>query len=235
MESDKRQLFVRSGLMTTRYFYIQNHKINFLDIRQNLLTKIFRVCSLTVNCPGYGNQRGSLPICLPILTQKELIATMPLIFPGSRFLKNQLCPPQKSWWGYICWPVIGFAAIYPTGEFLEHLFPTFQEIINLTQITIVIPLVWKFIIQIVSLFTSGVSISKNRICLRYCKGFAFHTIIADTDSIVKVRIHQHVWQKWSNTCHLRIYFRAETPYQCNLYCLNADQTREQLSHFMTNL
>ncbi len=235
MESDKRQLFVKSGLMTTRYFYLQNHKINFLDIRQNLLTKLFKVYSLAVNCPGYGNQRGSMPICLPILTQNELIETMPMIFPGSRFLKNQLRPPKRSWWGYVCWCVTGFAAIYPTGEFIERLFPAFQQITNLVQVTIVIPILWKLIVQIVSLNTSGVSISKNRICMRYCKGFAFHTIVAETDSIVKVKIHQHVWQKWSKTCHLTIYFRAETPYRCNLYCLDYEETRNLLAEFMTNL
>ncbi len=235
MESDKRQLFVKSGLMTTRYFYLQNHKINFLDIRQNLLTKLFKIYSLAVNCPGYGNQRGSLPICLPILTQAELVETMPMIFPGSRFLKNQLRPPKRSWWGYICWCVTGFAAIYPSGEIIERLFPRFQEFINLVQVTIVVPILWKLIVQIVSLNSSGVSISKNRICMRCCKGFAFHTIVAETDSIVKVRIHQHIWQKVSNTCHLTIYFRAETPYRCRLYCLDYTQTRELLSEFMMNL
>ena len=235
MESDKRQLFVRSGLMTTRYFYLQNHQINFLDIRQNLLTKLFRVCSLAVNCPGYGNQRGSIPICLPILTQNELIETMPMIFPGSRFLKNQLRPPKSSWWGYICFCVIGFAAIYPTGEFIEKLFPMFQEITNLIQITVVIPIVWKLIIQIVSLNTSGVSIAKNRICMRYCKGFTFHTIVAETDSIVKVQIQQHIWQRKSDKCHLTVYFRAETPYKCHLRCLNYSETRELLSEFMTTI
>ena len=232
MESDKRHLFVKSGLMTTRYFYLQNHKINFLDIRQNLLTKLFRVYSLNVNCPGYGNQRGTMPICLPILTQKELINTMPLIFPQSHFLKNQLFPSKRSWWGYTCWCIIGFASIYPTGELLERLFPAFQEIINLIQITIVIPILWKLIIQIVSLCTSGLSISKNRICMRYCKGFTFHTIVAETDSVVKVCIHQHIWQRKFGTCHLTIYFRAETPYQCHLYCLDYAKACQLLSQFM---
>ena len=235
MESDKRQLFVKSGLMTTRYFYLQNHKINFLDIRQNLITKWFKIYSLAVNCPGYGNQRGSMPICLPILTYQELVETMPMIFPGSRFLKNQLYPPKRSWWGYICWCITGFVAIYPTGEFIEKLFPSFQQITNLVQIMLVIPIVWKLIIQIVSLNTSGVSVSKNRICMRYCRGFAFHTIVAETDSIVKVRVHQHIWQRKFNTCHLTIYFRAEVPYKCNLYCLDYTQTKELLSEFMTNL
>jgi uncharacterized membrane protein YdbT with pleckstrin-like domain len=135
----------------------------------------------------------------------------------------------------VCWCVTGFAAIYPTGEVMERLFPAFQQMTNLVQVTIVIPILWKLIVQIVSLNTSGVSISKNRICMRYCKGFAFHTIVAETDSIVKVKIHQHVWQKLSKTCHLTIYFRAETPYRCNLYCLDYEETRNLLSEFMTNL
>ena len=118
---------------------------------------------------------------------------------------------------------------------VEKLFPAFQQVTNLVQITLVIPILWKLIVQIVSLNTSGVSISKNRICMRYCEGFTFHTIVAETDSIVKVRIHQHIWQRWSKSCHLTIYFRAETPYRCNLYCLDYQETRDLLAEFMTNV
>lgn len=232
MESDKRLLFMKSGLMTTRYFYLQNHNINFLDVRQNLLTKFFKVCSLTVNCSGYGNQRNIMPICLPILTQKELVETMPLIFPNSHFLKNQLRPPKSSWWGYVCWCILAFAAVYPTGELVENLFPVFGEIINLVQITIIIPILWRLIIQIAALCTNGVSISRNRICVRYCKGFAFHTIIAETDSIVKMQIHQHIWQRKSQKCHLTIYFRAETPHKCRIYGLRYPETKEKLKELL---
>ena len=68
--------------------------------------------------------------------------------------------------------------------------------------------------------------------MRYCKGFTFHTIVAETDSVVKVRIHQHIWQRKFGTCHLTIYFRAETPYQCHLYCLDYAKACQLLSQFM---
>lgn len=259
MESDKRQLFVRSGILTTRSFHLQNHKINFLDIRQNFITKMFKVYSLTVNCPGYGTQKGSLPICLPLLTHKQLITTMPLIFPASHMMKNQLRPPKSSWFGYTCiWAVLLFA-ILPLTELAKYLFPTVQEILNMfefissiipakeiteqllpmleeilnsLQFMIALPIFWKLIIQVSALLTNGVSISKGHVCMRYCKGFTFHTIIAETDCIVKIRIHQHIWQKWAGKCHLTIYFRSEKPRRCTLYGLNYHQTREYLSEFL---
>lgn len=259
MESDKRQLSVQSGILTRRCFHLQNHKINFLDIRQNFITKMFRVYSLTVNCPGYGTQKGCLPICLPLLTQKQLVTTMPLIFPGSRMQKNQLRPPTSSWFGYTCIWGICLLAIIPVTELAKELFPTMQEIledfnfiyriipaaeiteqllpmleeiINSLQFMIALPIFWKLIIQVSALLTNGISISKNHVCMRYCKGFTFHTILAETDCIVKIQIRQYFWQKWAGKCHIVIYFRSEKPRHCQLSGMNYAETKEKLSAFL---
>ena len=259
MKSDKRQLFVKSGILTTRFFHLQNHKINFLDIRQNFITKIFKIYSLTVNCTGYGTQKGSLPICLPLLTHKQLETAMPFIFPASRMLKMQFKPPKSSWFGYTCiWIIYLFAiipatelikylsptvqeilnifesisAIIPAKEITERLLPTLQEILNSLQFMIALPIFWKLIIQVSALLTNGVTISNHQISVKYCKGYTFHTIIAETDCIVKIRIQQYFWQKWANKCHLTIYFRSEKPRRCKLYGLNYSQAREYFSEFL---
>ncbi|MDE5768751.1 MAG: PH domain-containing protein [Oscillospiraceae bacterium] len=259
MESDKRQLSVQSGILTKRYFHLQNHKINFLDIRQNFITKMFRVCSLTVNCPGYGTQKGSLPICLPLLTQKELIRTLPLLFPGSHMQKNQLRPPVSSWFSYtglwgICLltilPVTELAKnffptmqeilehfqfiykIIPAAEITQQLLPMLQEILNSLQFMIALPIFWKLMIQVSALLTSGISISGNHVCLRYCRGFTFHTILAETDCIVKIQIRQYFWQKFSDKCHVIIYFRSEKPRKCRLNGMSYAETKKQFAKFL---
>ncbi|MDE6706724.1 MAG: PH domain-containing protein [Oscillospiraceae bacterium] len=260
MESDKRQLFVKSGIVTTRFFHLQNHKINFLDIRQNFITKMFQIYSFTVNCSGYGTQKGTLPICLPILTRKQLETAMPFIFPASRMLKIQLRPPKSSWFGYTCIWIIYLLAIIPATELMKYLSPTvqeflnifesisviipakeiteqllpaLQEILNSLQFMIALPIFWKLIIQVSALLTNGVTISKNQVFVKYCKGFTFHTIIAEKDCIVKIRIQQYIWQKWANKCHLTIYFRSEKSRNCKLYGLDYQQTRAYFSEFLT--
>lgn len=232
MESDKRMLSVRSGLATRRHFHLVSHKINFIDIRQNLLTKCFRIFSLAVSCPGYGNQRGSIPICLPILTQKELEEALPMIFPGSRLTKNRLKTPWTSWFSYICLPAIAAAGVIPAVMKARELFPQVSEILTFLQVMLEIPIIWKLAIQLVALLTTGVSGTKGRICVRYCKGLTFHTVIADTDSVVKVKIKQFLWQKLSGKCHVELYFRSEVTKRCVLRSMKLNEVKAQLSEIL---
>lgn len=232
MESDKRMLTVRSGLVTRRHFYLVSRKINFIDIRQNLLTKIFRIYSLAVNCPGYGNQKGSIPICLPILREKEMEEALPMLFPGSHLTKNKLRPPKTSWWAYICLPVFAAAGVIPAVLFARKMFPQVDEVLAFFQVMLEIPIIWKLAIQLTAFLTTGVSGSKGRICVRYCKGVTFHTIVANTDSVVKVRIQQFFWQKWSGKCHVVLYFRSEVTKRCTLLSMRYEEARQQLADIL---
>lgn len=229
MESDKRLLGVNSGLLTRRHFYLVSHKINFIDLRQNLLTKLFRVFSLTVNCPGYGSQRGSIPICLPILTKHELEEAMPMMFPGCRLTKNQLKPPRSSWMGYVFWPVVLAAAVIPALMSARRLFPQIDEAIVFFQIMLEIPIAWKLVVQMTAFSTTGIGISKGRICVRYGKGTTFHTIIADTNCLVKVRIQRRPWHLLSGKCHVMLYFRSEGTKRCRLYGMMYEEVKQQLA------
>ncbi len=231
MESDRRMLVVRSGLLTRRRFWLVNRKINFADIQQNLLTKFCRIFSLAVSCPGYGSRQGSIPICMPILTQREMDEVVPMIFPDIRLTKNTLRPHWLAWWGYVNQPVCLAAAVVPAAEIVRRLYPPAAEAVDLFRVMLLIPIFWKLAVQITSLVTTGVSISDGRICARFCRGTTFHTIIADTDNIVKVRIYQHFWQRWSGGCHLVLYFRSESGGHCTVRSLNYEMVRKTFSQW----
>ncbi|MEE5992671.1 MAG: PH domain-containing protein [Oscillospiraceae bacterium] len=232
MESDSHLLKVRSGLLTRRRFFIVNQKINFVDIQQNLLTKFSRIYTLAVNCPGYGNDKGSIPICMPILTKKELDTTLPMIFPDIRITKNQLHAPYTAWWGYTYKQLILFVAMIPAVKIGCRLLPQIEDVISFFGIMVEIPILWKLVIQVAGLLTTGVSITDGRICVRYSKGMEFHTIITDTDCLVKVEIQQHIWQKWFGTCHVILYFQAEITKKCKLLTLNYQDVQKLFSEFL---
>ncbi|MBR3629490.1 MAG: PH domain-containing protein [Oscillospiraceae bacterium] len=232
MESDKRMIAVNSGLVTRRHFYLSGRKVNYIDIRQNVLTKLCRIFSLAVNCPGYGSMQGAIPICMPILTRRELEETMPMIFPGSRLSRNKLRPPWHSWWGYICIPFLTAAAVIPASSVLLRLFPAFDDVIRYFIIMIEIPIIWKTIVQFIAFTTTGISISRNHACIRYCKGLTFHTIICDVNRIVKVRIHRHFWHHLTGKCHVLLYFRSESPRHCTLIGMQYSEVKEQLKEFL---
>ncbi len=216
METDGRLLFIRSGILTRKQSFLHNDRINYLDIRQNFLTKLFRRYSLAVDCPGYGSGRNNLPVCLPLLSREELNSAIPLFIPEGKLQKSRLRPPLTGWWCYLWLPVTGIAAVVPGAMLCRHFFPNFNDVITFLQWMLLIPLVWKLIVQITALLTSGVNIQNHCICLRYCRDFTFHTIIAGTDRIASVRIRQYPWHRLFGKCHLAISFRTETPCRCHL-------------------
>lgn len=233
VESDKRMMYIHSGLLMRRRILLHTHRINYLDIRQNLLMKLFHLHTVAVNCPGYGKERGSIPVCLPILTGDEADFTvLPRMFPGVRMTDNTLRPPATSWWPYVSLPVFAAAAILPAAQIAKHLLPTVDDLFSFLQIMLLIPIGWKFIIQNVAFRTSGLSIRDGRLCLRYCRFTTFHTILADTDCVVKVRINRWFWQYWSGKCSVTIYLQSETVRRFTLWSLNYEQTRALLGEFL---
>ncbi len=228
MQTDHCLLFVRSGILTGRSFWLQIDKINFLDIRQNLLMKLSRVFSLAVSCAGYGSQRGTIPVCLPILTQREIHSTLPLLFTGAALQPNRIRVPRTAWWGYVWAPVTGLIAVLPAAYILGLWFPQLRGIIGFLRLMLVIPILWKLLIQIAALLTSGISLADSRICLRYCRGFTFHTIIARTDHIVKISLTQYPWQRWFGKCNAVFCFRAEGGRKCMVRNVDLQKVQELL-------
>ncbi len=235
MRADSHTLHVRSGILTKRSFRLNTDKINYIDLRQNFMTKLCGIFSLAVNCPGYGSRRGAIPVCLPILTKREVSDALPLIFPQASLQKPQLKSPLTAWWGYVWLPLLGAAAIIPAAYILERLFPRVEEVIGFLQLMLLIPCLWKLIIQIAALLTSGVSVTDSQICLRCCKGFVFHTIIAGTNKIVKVRIYRFPWQRWFGKCNVVFYFSSERRRGWLLKNLDMEKTAEILKKIRTAL
>ncbi len=216
LETDGELLFLHSGILTKRRFWLRRSQINFIDIRRNLLTKLCGVSALAVNCPGYGSRRGVIPVCLPILRGAELDHALGLLFPHAKRMPNTLRPPLTAWWGYLWAPVVFAAAAVPGSMLLRRLFPGIAEIIGFLQLMLLIPLLWKLAVQLVALLTSGVSATDSHICLRYCRGFGFHTVIAGRQQLAKVTLRRNPWQRLFRKCDIIFSFRAELPVRCVL-------------------
>ncbi len=65
------------------------------------------------------------------------------------------------------------------------------------------------IVKLTSLFTSGISICDERIVVKYSRGFAFHTVIAEQSKLVKISAIQTPFQRIFHKCNLGFYFNGE--------------------------
>lgn len=225
METDRKMLLVRSGILTKRSFFLRTDRINYIDIRQNLLTKLCRVYSLAINCPGYGVKQGTIPVCLPILRHEELLCMLPMLFPDVELLPNRLRPKFSALWSYVWRSILGICVAIAATLLGKRLLPAAAGFWEFLRLMALIPLVWSCIVRLADLLTSGVGIAEHRICLRYCRGFVFHTVIADTTRIASVQLRRNPIQRCFGKCDVVINFRSEHRTRCKLR--NVDYAQAQ--------
>ena len=72
---------VKSGFFSRWYCRLDTKKINYADLRQNLLMKICKVTSVHVSCSGYGKEKNALPVFVPMTTSKSVNGVMRMLLP----------------------------------------------------------------------------------------------------------------------------------------------------------
>ena len=68
---DGERLQVRVGVLTVREYGLSVEKINYLQLRQSLLTRLLGYCSVMINCTGYGKEKNELAVLLPAADQRS--------------------------------------------------------------------------------------------------------------------------------------------------------------------
>lgn len=189
---------IECGAFTRRRFRINVNHVTYTDLRQNLIMKIFRAVAVNVSCAGYGSLKKSFPVLLPMKKEENLLCTKENIFR----------PSLKSFWQYIWLPAIAAIAIVPASYILERTFPTYSAFSHFVIIMTEIPALWMIAVKITALLTSGISVSGDKIVVRYSAGIGFHTIIAERSRLVKYEITQTPFQRISKKCTVSFSFNG---------------------------
>lgn len=211
MKKDKNILKIKMGTLTKRIYHIVPDKINYVDLRQSLIMKLFKTSTVNISCSGYGNQKNELPVLLPILTRQQANRALDLLDFKKYITKRKVRVSRLAFITYTGTPAVFILLIPVVAALLIWLFPTVYDIIIFISIMAEIPFVWLFIIKIVALYTSGITIEDNFCCIRYSRFYAFHTILADKDKLIKIQIVQNPFDKKLGRCRLDFYFNTEVP------------------------
>jgi uncharacterized membrane protein YdbT with pleckstrin-like domain len=203
VKSDLCQTEIRCGVFTRHVCRIITKNINYIDMRQNLIMKFFRIVSVNIICAGYGSSNRFLPVLLPIKHKNN----SPYSKEKSEI--KSIRPPISSLWTYIWQPVIGAAIIFPAKYLLFCFLPEFNELSSFFAVMIEIPLIWLLLVRITAAVTNKITICKDNITIKYSSGFAFHTITAPREHIIKISVTQNIFQKVSKKCTVRFYLNGE--------------------------
>lgn len=211
---------VKMGALTRRSYRILKEKINYVDLRQNLIMKIFKKTSLNINCSGYGHKKNELPVLLPILSRKQANRALDLLDFGAKIGKRKISVCKKAVMTYLGLPLVFCIGIPALGILLRFLFPSYAQFVLPFAVMAEIPSVWMAAVKINALMTTGISVKENFICVRYSRFFTFHTIIVDRKKLVKAQTVQNPIQKMLKRCRLDLFFTSELPKINKLHGMN---------------
>ncbi len=207
-EQQANTLRIREGVLTRRRYTLSTQHINYVDLRQNMLMKLCRVMSVHLNCAGYGTSKHELPVMVPIIRRKEILDRQGIHLTSPLALRNQMRIPLSSWLTYLCGGFVAVAVLPFAAILLRALFPRLTDFVTFALIMLEIPAIWYLLVKIVEWLTTGITLADSQLCIRYCFGFRFHTILADTKNLAKVQILITPFQRLNHKCNLIFYFHG---------------------------
>lgn len=202
-------VFIRTGVLTKRRYKICENMVNYTDLCQSFWTKIFKFVSINVNCSGYGSTNEEIPVFIPIMSRKNCQDTISAIMPNMKIYPNNYKPRWTNFWRYTYKSIIPCVLVVMVYLVGIYFLPSATSVIRFITLMLELPLIWYLIISIISLFTTGFSLKDNQLCIRYSKGFSFHTILVSDIKIAKVSITQTIFQKYSDTYNITFYLTTE--------------------------
>lgn len=229
MKKDNRFIEVKMGAATRRHFRIITPKINYIDMRQSFIMKIFRKTSLNISCSGYGNQKNELPVLLPVLSRRQANSAMDILDFGKRIGKRTFSSDRSALITFTGIPVCIAGLVPLAASLIMRLVPSVSDFTVFFAVMVEIPVIWMIVIRIIALFTSGISFEDSFICVRYSRFFSFHTVLADKKKLVKVQIVQNPVQKKIGRCRMDFYFSSEYPKKNKLYGMNIKNAEKILA------
>ncbi|MDR0986422.1 MAG: PH domain-containing protein [Ruminococcus sp.] len=184
-----RLIEIKGGYFSRWSFYINRDYVNYTDIRQNMIMKIFGLYSINIGCTGYG--RREIPVFIPI-TELPKGGAAPLMFlPKTEMSLLRQLPKYRtaktSFFKLTWFPtllIIGFAV----GFFiLQHALPNFTRLYLFLLIMVLIPSVLLLAACITEYFTGGITYDDKHFAVYCRKGFSEHMVIIPENKVSTIR------------------------------------------------
>lgn len=223
-----KKIFIKTGFFTKRRYFINSDKVNYADIRQNLMMKLFRVMSVHVDCAGYGKAKNELPVFVPITTKKQVLSSLRIILPHFNVTKAQVKPSKMVVFRYFMIPFYIMIGLPVVAMLLIYFLPLWKSMILFALVTSEIPIFYLLIVKLVSFFTTGIACDEDSISLHYCNVYQFHTVIIPKDKIATVTLSQNGFQTFANSCNLTIHSQNEFTKSHFIISMPLEKTKEFL-------
>ena len=204
-------LAIRSGALTRRDHLCTVSSVHYIDCRQTILCKLFRLHMVFIHCIGYGKGRDSLSLLIPASPSGRADEQTSRLLPEFHPQAVSIRPAPRSLLRYILYPLWGMLLLYPAAHIAAELFPLWRDILlHLAAITY-IPLTWAAAVKVLDRYTAGIGHAEDFVTLRYTRRLTFHTVTVPQRDIVSYRFRQSLLQRRRHTGDLIVHTYSEEP------------------------
>lgn len=218
-------LDIGGGIFTNRDYCIRSTDVNFIDIRQSIVTKLLNLYSLYISVVGYAKQRDDISCVIPTENHRAFTLTRERLFPALSPTDRQIRPRYTAILRFIGVGLSWCIGIPLGMVVLIWLFPSWKSFILFVGLMSMVPALFFLVVRIVDFATGGIAKTGSNYTLRYSKGFYLHTVVIPLDKVVGIELRQSPIQQFTPNCDLIISTRAEKRY--THLCRNLDKAALQ--------
>lgn len=200
---------ITSGVGTKHEYNIATKRINLVELRQNLVTKLFGLYTTLIHSNGYGKKKDELSVLMPAGSNRDITINLEVLVPEIPFSKRQIKPKVK-YLTRILMPtgVCIIATLYATQQ-LIYRFQNFSQFITYVGFMCAIGVGLYFIVKIISFFHTGIGSCNKTFTLYYTKGLQIKTISVPKNRIVKTTVKRSFFQLMAGSCDVVFYTSSE--------------------------
>lgn len=217
-------LYFENGFFSKTHSVCRVGAVNYIDRRQNLISSLFKLSMVFIQCTGYGKARKKEALLVPAATEqavdnciKMLIPELQRSKPGSGRDVHSLKPSPRSFMRYVRTPLIICAFIIAAGIaamrfIILPYFTRWAELAKFTVFMLVVPFALFAVVRVLAfrkagIFYEGADTGMVTVCSY--RGLNIHTVTFHVSKISHIKIKRSVFQKNKNICDVMIYTGGE--------------------------
>lgn len=221
-----KHLRIQTGLVTHREYLITTTRINLIELRQTLITKLCGLYIALIHCNGYGKNKDELSVLMPACVKSDLRKNMHLLLPEIPFCKPTIKPKLRYLSRFIIPPLTWIGSVLAVWLVAWWFFPGFRELSLFIVVMAEIPCVWFLFVKILSFFHTGVGFRNGVYTFSLTYGFRFKTIAIPQKRIVKLTLRQSLLQINSGCCDIVVLSHSEGKKRHVVLNVNFAQAKE---------
>ena len=196
---------IRSGKGAKRRHVLRSKRINYIDYRQSLLMKIFKVTTVEAGCAGYGKRHREISAIIPITTSSRTDESMRELLPDFPPVRGTVAPARISVPGFMILPFL--ASFVPgIGAYIAYpYFPDWHREIIVTAVILSIPMLWLTLVKGAAAVSTFIGFENGYCTMGFCKWYKFHKVAAPVNKIAKVELTRHIMNRLGGTCTVNKY------------------------------